>query len=309
MKKTEDIMEEAKMIEEIGRIKKEKDAVIIAHNYMIPQVQDLADFTGDSLELSRKAAAAKEKIIVFCGVLFMAETAKILSPSKKVLIPRKDAGCPLADCINVQQVKEYREKYPDALIIGYVNTNADVKSMLDICVTSANAVDIVKKAPGKKVVFLPDANLGAWVKKHVPEKEIIIHKGGCNVHQRFTKNEILQARAAHPDAKILAHPEASMEVLELADFVASTSAMIKYVRESKDKKFIIGTEEGHIHRLKKERPDAEFFTLGSAKICPNMKKTRVKDVYESLLHEQYEIKLPDDIIKKAIVPIEKMLSM
>jgi quinolinate synthase len=305
----EDMMEEIRMIEEIGKMKKEKDAVIIAHNYMIPQVQDLADFTGDSLELSRKAAAAKEKIILFCGVLFMAETAKILSPTKKVLIPRKDAGCPLADCISVKQVEEYRKKYPDALIIGYVNTNADVKSMLDICVTSANAVDIVKKAPGNRIVFLPDANLGAWVKKHVPEKEIIIHKGGCNVHQRFTKKDVLDARQAHPDAKILAHPEASMEVLELADFVASTSDMIKYVKESRDKKFVIGTEEGHIHRLKKERPDAEFFSLGSAKICPNMKKTRVKDVYEALLHEQYEVKLSDEVMKKALVPIEKMISM
>jgi quinolinate synthase len=302
-------MDEMEMIEEIKRLKKEKDAVIIAHNYMIPQVQDLADFTGDSLELSRKAAAAKEKIIVFCGVLFMAETAKILSPSKKVLIPRKDAGCPLADCINVRQVKEYREKYPDAQIIGYVNTTADVKAMLDICVTSANAVDIVKKAPGKRIVFLPDANLGAWVQKHVPEKEIIIHKGGCNVHRRFTKKEVLDARAAHPDAKILAHPEAAMEVLELADFVASTSAMIKYVRESTAKKFIIGTEEGHMHRLKKERPDAEFYSLGTAKICPNMKKTRVKDVYESLVKEQFEITLPEEIINKAVIPIEKMLSM
>ncbi len=302
-------MDEKQMIEEIARIKKEKDAVIIAHNYMIPQVQDLADFTGDSLELSRKAAATKEKIIVFCGVLFMAETAKILSPGKKVLIPRKDAGCPLADCINVEQVKEYREKYPDAIIIGYVNTNADVKAMLDICVTSANAVDIVKKAPGKRVVFLPDANLGAWVKKHVPEKEIIIHRGGCNVHQRFTKDEVLQARRIHPDAQILAHPEAGMDVLELADYVASTSAMIKYVKESSGKKFIIGTEEGHIHRLKKERPDAEFYTLGTAKICPNMKKTRVRDVYDSLLKEQFEITLPDDIMKRAVAPIEKMLSM
>jgi quinolinate synthase len=302
-------MNEDDMILEIKELKKEKDAVIIAHNYMIPQVQDLADFTGDSLELSRKAAAATEKMIIFCGVLFMAETAKILSPSKKVLIPRKDAGCPLADCISVKEVEEYRAKYPDAAIAGYVNTNADVKAMLDVCVTSANAVDIVKKLEAKRVVFLPDANLGAWVKKHVPEKEIIIHPGGCNVHMRFTREEVMTARRLHPDAKILAHPEADMSVLDLADFVASTAAMIKYVRESKETKFVVGTEEGHIHRLKKERPDAQFFSLGNAKICPNMKKTRIKDVYDSITKEQYEIILPEEIMKKAIKPIEKMLSM
>ncbi len=297
------------MIEEIKKLKVEKDALIIAHNYQIPQVQDLADFTGDSLELSRKAAAAKEKIIIFCGVLFMAETAKILSPGKKVLIPRRDAGCPLADCITMEEALAYREKYPDATIVGYVNTSAEVKSTLDICCTSANAVDMVRKAPTKQVVFLPDSNLGAWVKKHVPEKDIILHEGGCNVHQRFTKEEVIKTRRAHPDAKVMAHPEADMSVLELADFVASTAAMIKYVKESPDKKFIVGTEEGHIHRLKKERPDAEFFSLGNAKICPNMKKTRIQDVYDSITKEQYEIKLSDEIMKKAIKPIEKMLSL
>jgi quinolinate synthase len=302
-------MNETQMIEEIKKLKKEKNAVIIAHNYMIPQVQDLADFTGDSLELSRKAAAATENIIVFCGVLFMAETAKILSPDKKVLIPRKDAGCPLADCISAEEVEEYRKKYPSAAIVGYVNTTAEVKALLDVCVTSANAVDIVKKLDAKQIVFLPDANLGAWVKKHVPEKEIIIHKGGCNVHMRFTKEEVLTARRLHPDALIMAHPEADMAVLELADFVASTAAMIKFVRESKTNKFIVGTEEGHIHRLKKERPDGEFFSLGTAKICPNMKKTRVQDVYDSLTKERYEIKLSEEIMKKAIIPIQKMLSM
>lgn len=302
-------MEQQELVKKIAELKKEKNAVIVAHNYQLPEVQDIADFTGDSLELARKCAAASEQVIVFCGVKFMAETAKVLSPSKTVLMPRADAGCPLADCITYEQMKAYKEKYPDYTMVGYVNTNADVKTLLDYCVTSANAVDIVKKIPNNKIVFLPDKNLGAWVKKHVPEKDIIIHEGGCFVHWKFTAEEVKKAKAAMPDALVLSHPECNQEVLELSDSVASTSGMIKIVKESKAKKFIIGTEEGHIHRLKKERPDAEFYSLGSAKICVNMKKTRLEDVYESLLNNKTEVKLDADTIAKAIIPIKRMVEL
>jgi len=302
-------MEKEEMMSKIKELKVKKEAVIVAHNYQISDVQDIADFTGDSLELSRKCAAAKEKIIVFCGVKFMAETAKILSPQKKVLIPREDAGCQMADCISPQEVDDYRSKYPGAAMVGYVNTTAAVKAKLDYCVTSANAVDIVKKIPNKKIVFVPDRNLGIWVQKNVPDKELVLHNGRCYVHHKFTKEDVLNARKAHPDAKILSHPECLLEVLELSDAVASTAGMIKYVKESPAKKFILGTEEGHIHRLKKERPDAEFYSLGNAQVCFNMKLTRLEHVYKSLLNEVTEIKLSDEIIKKAIVPIERMVSM
>lgn len=302
-------MEKNEMIAKIKELKAKKGALIVAHNYQIPDIQDIADFTGDSLELARKTAAAPEQLIVFCGVKFMAETAKILSPKKKVLIPRMDAGCPLADTITVEEVKEYRRKYPDAALAGYVNTNAEVKVLLDVCVTSANAIDVVKKLPQKQVVFLPDKNLGYWVKKSVPEKELIIHQGGCIVHHQFTKEDVIKSREAHPGVKILVHPECEPEVVDSADVVGSTSGMIKYVRESPDKQFIIGTEEGHIHRLKKERPDAEFFSLGSAKICVNMKKTRLSDLLACLEEEKTEIILDEYTIKNAIRPIEKMVEL
>jgi quinolinate synthase len=301
-------MDKDSMIARIKQLKKEKGAIIVAHNYQIPDIQDLADFSGDSLELARKTAAAKEKLIIFCGVKFMAETAKILSPEKKVVIPRIDAGCPLADTITPEEVKEYRKKYPDAMIAGYVNTNAEVKVLLDVCVTSANAVDIVRKLPSKRVVFLPDKNLGYWVKKNVPEKEIIIHDGGCRVHMMFKKEDIIKSRELHPGVKIIVHPECPPEVVDLADFVASTAGMIKIVKESPDKSFIIGTEEGHIHRLKKERPDAEFFSLGVPRLCVNMKKTRIEDLLKALETEQTEIILDEYTIKNAIKPIEKMVA-
>ncbi len=297
------------IIEKIKELKKEKKALIVAHNYMIPEVQDIADFSGDSLELARKCASAPEPFILFCGVRFMAETAKILSPQKKVVIPRLDAGCPLADSITPEEVIGYRKKYPEAAIAGYVNTNAEVKVHLDVCVTSANAVDIVRKLPQKQVVFVPDKNLGYWVKKNVPEKEIILHDGGCNIHETFSKEDAVLAREKHPDAVLIVHPECRAEVVDMADFVASTSGMIKIVRENRANKFIIGTEEGHIHRLKKERPDAQYYSLGNARICPNMKKTKLENVLESLETEQSEIILDPETIKKALLPIERMVAL
>ncbi len=302
-------MDNKELTAKILDLKKSKNALIVAHNYQRPEIQDLADFNGDSLELSRKSAAAKEGIIVFCGVKFMAETAKVLSPSKKVLIPREDAGCQMADCITVSDVDEYRKKYPKAVFVAYVNTNAEIKAKVDYCVTSANAVDIVKKIDSKQIVFLPDQNLGLWVRKNVPDKEIILHDGRCYVHHKFKKEDVINARAAHPGAEILSHPECLPEVLELSDAVASTSGMLKYVKTSPVKTFIIGTEEGHIHRMKKERPDAEFYSLGNAQICFNMKMIQLQHVYDSLEKEQYEVRLDPDIIAKAKLPIDRMVAL
>lgn len=302
-------MNNSELTNKIKELKIKKNAVIVAHNYQRPEVQDIADFTGDSLELSRKTATAKEEIIVFCGVKFMAETAKVLSPQKKVLLPKIDAGCQLADSISPSEVDEYRKKYPDAVIVGYVNTTAEVKAKLDYCVTSANAVDVVKKINSKKIVFLPDKNLGLWVQKNVTDKEIIIHNGRCYVHHKFLKEDVLNVRKHYPDAIILAHPECSPEVLELSDVVASTSGMIRYVKESNAKKFILGTEEGIIHRLKKEKPNVEFYSLGNAQICFNMKMIKLQDVYDSLEKEIVEIKLSDEIIQKAKLPIDRMVAL
>ncbi len=300
-------VKKGKMIEEIKRLKKEKDAVILAHNYQIPEVQDIADFVGDSLELARISKEVKVSTIVFCGVKFMAETAKILSPEKKVLLPEIDAGCPLADMAKYEDVLNMKEKYPDAWVVSYVNTNADVKAITDVCCTSGNAEKVVRNVPAKKIIFLPDKNLCWYVKKKVPEKEIICWEGYCVVHRKFTVDEVIKAREKYPDAEIIVHPECEPEVQELADGIYSTSGILKRARESEKKKFIIGTEEGLLHRLKKENPDKEFYSLGSPKVCYNMKKTTLKSVRDSLEEGKYEILLPDDIIKKARASLERMI--
>ncbi|MCM8818790.1 MAG: quinolinate synthase NadA [Candidatus Omnitrophica bacterium] len=296
------------MIEEILKLKKEKKVIILAHNYQIPEIQDIADFVGDSLELAKKASEIKDaKIIVFCGVKFMAETAKILSPEKKVLLPDLDAGCPLADMAKYQDVLEMKNKYPDAWIVSYVNTNADVKSITDVCCTSANAEKVVRNVPVKRIIFLPDKNLCWYVKQKVPEKEIICWEGYCFVHRKFNVDELKKAREKYPTAEIIVHPECDPDVQKLADGIYSTSGMIKRAKESNSKIFIIGTEEGLLHRLKKENPDKEFYSLGTGKICPNMKKITIEKLYQSLKEEKYEINLSYDIIEKAKKSLERML--
>ncbi|MCS7180715.1 MAG: quinolinate synthase NadA, partial [bacterium] len=220
------------MIEEILKLKKEKSAIILAHNYQIPEIQDIADFVGDSLELARKASEIKDaKIIVFCGVKFMAETAKILSPEKKVLLPDLDAGCPLADMANYEEVLKIKEKYPDAWVVSYVNTNADVKSITDVCCTSANADKVVKNIPAKKIIFLPDKNLCWYVKQKVPEKDIICWEGYCFVHRLFTIEDVKKVKEIYPDAELIVHPECDPEVQMMADGIYSTSGMLKRVKE------------------------------------------------------------------------------
>jgi quinolinate synthase len=295
------------IVGEILRLKEEKNAVILAHNYQRPEIQDIADFLGDSLELSRKAAAACAPVIVFCGVKFMAETAKILSPDKTVLLPRFDAGCPMASMADAETLRRMKAAHPNAAVVTYVNSTAEVKAESDICVTSANAVGIVQKLDAEEILFLPDRNLAAYVQRFT-DKKIIPWPGFCYVHEQFGKDEFLAARKNHPGAVLLAHPECRPEVIDLADRVLSTSGMLKFVRESQAGAFIIGTEEGILHRMQAENPGKEFFALGSVKTCLNMKKTRLEDVHRSLVEGRHNVTLPADLMDRARVALEKMLS-
>lgn len=299
-------MEQKELIEKINRLKQEKDAVILVHNYQRKEIYEVADLLGDSLDLAKKAANVKAKIIVFCGVDFMAETAKILNPAAKVLLPAKDASCPMANMIKVEKLREMKKMYPDAAVVSYVNTNADVKAESDACCTSMNAVDIVNKLPQKKIIFVPDINLGKWVQAHT-HKEIILCSGFCLVHHKFTAEQIKESKKLHPNAKIIAHPEAPLDVLKLSDYVTGTGGMIKTAKEDSAKEFIIVTEEGMVNRLIKEVPDKKFYAIGS--VCFNMKKTTLEKVYEALEKEQFEIKVPVEIARKAKIALDKMIEL
>ena len=292
--------------EEITRLKEEKNAIILVHNYQRPKVQDVADYLGDSLGLSRKASNTNADMIVFCGVTFMAETAKILSPDKTVLLPRKEAGCPMADMVSSEEVIALREKYPNAKVVSYVNTNADVKAVTDVCCTSSNAVEVVRNIEADRVIFIPDRNLASYVGRFV-DKEIIPWDGYCYVHERITKDEVLKAKEKYPDAIVLVHPECNPPVIDIADEVLSTQGMVDFVGESDNKRFLIGTEEGILYRLKKENPDKEFYPAGTPKICQDMKRTTLDDVYLALKDEQYPIEIPNEIISSAKRALEAML--
>jgi len=273
----------------------------------MPQIQEIADFLGDSLELSKISKAADCEMIVFCGVQFMAETAKILSPHKKVIMPVIDAGCPLADMITPDQLRELKAKHPEAWVVSYVNSSAEIKALSDVCCTSANAITVVKNVPVKKIIFVPDKNLGWWVAKHNPDKEIILWDGYCIVHEHFTLDELHHCRKVQPDAVIMVHPECRREILKESDFVLSTAGMMREVKSSSHKKFIIGTEEGLIYRLSRENPDKEFFSLGSPKTCVNMKRTSIEDLVLALEEEKYLIELDSEIIGKAQVALMRMV--
>ncbi|MGB9641749.1 MAG: quinolinate synthase NadA [Candidatus Ratteibacteria bacterium] len=295
------------LIDKIKHLQKNKNAVILAHNYQIPEIQDIADFVGDSLELARKARETMANIIVLCGVRFMAETAKILNPGKKVLLPASDAGCPLADMAKVEDVVEIKRKYPGAFVVSYVNTSAEVKAVSDVCCTSSNAASVVKNVPSDTVIFLPDKNLGYFVQKQVPEKKLILWDGYCFVHRQFTLSDLKKARQQYPDAEIIVHPECNPEIQENADFVLSTSGMLKRVSVSSAKTFIIGTEQGILHRMKKQNPEKEFFSLGSGRMCFNMKKTTLEKLKNCLENEDSEIILEDEIMEKARNSLERMI--
>ncbi|KUG23495.1 quinolinate synthetase [hydrocarbon metagenome] len=300
------------IIDKIKILKKEKNAVILAHNYQLPEVQDIADFIGDSLGLSIEAARTDAATIIFCGVHFMAETAKILSPQKIVLLPDKDAGCPMADMIDAESLKALQAKHPDAITVCYVNTTAEVKAFCDYCCTSANAVkiaqNILSNHKNKEIIFIPDKYLAQYVSAQV-KHDFIIWEGYCPTHAKILPDNILQAKKLHPKAKVIVHPECRPTVTSLADVVASTEGMSKYIKKSPEKEFIIGTEIGIIHRIKKENPDKYFYPVAETAICPNMKRITLEKVLWSLEDLSYEITVPPDIIEKARLSIERMLKI
>jgi len=296
------------MIDEILALKKERQAVILAHNYQIPEVQDIADLVGDSLELSRAAAHLDAKVIVFCGVDFMAETAAILSPQKKVVLPEKDASCPMAHMIHPEQLLEMRVRYPEAAVVCYVNSTAEVKAESDVCCTSANGVSVVGSLPQRQVIFVPDRNLAAYVARHT-EKQIIPWNGYCYVHEQFTPQEVRASRALYPQAEVLVHPECRPEVIDLADYVYSTAGMSRYARASKAREFIIGTEVGMLYRLKKDNPKKEFYPLSEKAVCQNMKKINLEKVLRALQTLEPSVVVPEEIASKARRSIERMLAV
>ncbi len=305
---------DAQLKKEIEKLKNEKDAIILAHYYVEGEIQDIADFVGDSLELSRKASQVSAKIIVFAGVHFMAETAKILSPKKKILLPDISSGCPLADSMPVEEFKKLRQKYPDYFAINYVNSTAEIKAMSDLICTSSNAVELVKSLPSDtKILFGPDKNLGRFVQSFV-ENEMIIWDGFCPVHEYFSVEKLLKLKEQYPKAVVLAHPEANRQILLNADFIGSTSKILKIGTENSAKQFIIATEPGIIHKLKKMAPDKEFIPLPpiadrDMSICYNMKKHTLEKVRDALKYEQFEIEMTDELIKNAGKPIERMMDI
>ena len=293
----------------IIKLKNKKDALILAHNYQIGEVQDIADFVGDSLQLSIAASKTKNKIIVFCGVSFMAETAKILSPEKKVLLPDPDSGCPMADMITASQLGELKNKYPGAVVVCYVNSSAEVKALSDICCTSSNAVAVVKSIPeNKRIIFIPDKYLGSYVQSKT-KREMILWDGYCPVHVLINVKSIIQFKKEHLDAPLIAHPECTPDVLNMADKVTSTGGMVNYIKKSSKKEFVIGTEIGIIHRLQKENPNKIFYPASKQAICPNMKLINLEKLFWALEEEKYEVKLPEKILTGARSSIDKMISL
>ena len=283
--------------------------MILAHNYQVGEVQDIADFVGDSLELSRQAAAVTDaEVIVFCGVRFMAETAKILSPQKTVLLPDPNAGCPLCDFADAEAVRRRKAELPGVPVVSYVNTTAEVKAESDICCTSANSVKVVNSLPQEEILFLPDRNLGSWTAEQT-QKKLILWDGYCITHQRILPEHILRLKAQQPEAEVVVHPECSPEVRKLADAIRSTSGILRYARESPARSFIIGTEIGILHRLRKENPEKEFFAPSKVAVCPNMKKITLEKVLWSLEEMVHPVEVPEEIRLKAKRAIDRMLAL
>lgn len=294
---------------EIRELKKKRGAVILAHNYQLPEVQEVADYTGDSLELSRIASKTDARVIVFCGVHFMAETAAILSPDKLVIVPDIQAGCPMANMITAAQVRELKENHPGAVAVGYVNTSAEVKAQLDYCCTSTNAVAVINALHDyKEIIFVPDKYLADYASRQTGRK-LIAWKGFCPTHIKILPEDIAREKKFHPRAKVMVHPECLPEVVDMADAVLSTSKMAQYARESPSKEFIVGTEVGLIYRLKKDNPGKEFYPASERAVCPNMKRTTQDKVLAALRDMRYEVRVSDTIRRKALGAINRMLEI
>ncbi len=296
--------------DEILRLKKEKDVCILAHSYQSKSITEIADFTGDSYQLSVMASKTKAKTVIMCGVRFMAETVKILSPEKTVILSSPIAGCPMAEQMSKEYIENIKKSYPDYAVVAYINTTAELKTICDVCVTSASAVKIVKNIPNDKILFIPDCNLGSFVAKNVPEKTFKLLHGGCPVHGKITGEEARSAKKLHPNAEFLVHPECVPQVVAQSDFVGSTTAIINYAKESRAKEFIIGTEIAIAEYLQFECPDKKFYPLSSKLICPDMKTTTLVDVYNILKGDGgEEIVLDDETISKARACIDKMIAL
>ncbi len=293
----------------IERLKKKHNAVIIVHNYERDEIQEIADICGDSLALSQAAVRTDAEVIVFCGVLFMAESASILNPTKKVLLPVQEAGCPLADMITVEKLNAKRKEYPDAAVVCYVNSSAEMKAASDISCTSSNAIEVVRSLKEKRVIFVPDKNLGRYVQSQVPEKEILLWEGFCPTHIRVQEEDVIRAKEAHPEAEVIAHPECSPGVLALSDHVCSTGGMFVYVARSSSREFIIGTESGMLYRLQKDNPGKKFYLPTTHLVCPSMKLTTLGWVAHSLENMVYEVKVSVEVAEKARRTLERMLQV
>jgi quinolinate synthase len=299
---------------EIRDLARRKNAVILAHNYQVPEVQGVADFVGDSLQLSIEAQKVPQSTIVFCGVHFMAESAKVLNPTKRVLLPNLSAGCSLSDSITAESLEDWKERYPDHAVVTYVNSSAEVKALSDICCTSANAASVVRSLPQMKILFTPDRNLGAWVAKKVPEKEVVVYDGCCPVHDVLRAASVTRVKERRPEAVIIAHPECRADVVEIADVVCSTTAMIGAVARYPDTKtFIVATEHGIVHQLKLRYPDKEFVIadgcIGCRMHCPYMKMIDLVMVREALVREKHEVDVPPDVAAGARRALERMIAV
>ena len=296
--------------EEILKLKKEKNICILAHSYQSRPIVEVADYVGDSFQLSQMATKVDAKTVIMCGVRFMAETVKILSPEKTVLMPNKTAGCPMAEQMSPEYIESVKQEHPGAKVVAYINTTAALKTICDVCVTSASAVKIVSELPDKDILFIPDINLGSYVARMVPEKNIILLNGGCPVHAAMTAQDVKEAKKLHPDALFLVHPECKPEVVEQADFVGSTTAIMKFAQESDAKEFIIGTEISIAEHLACECPDKKFYQLSSRLLCNAMKATTLVDLYNTLVDGTgKEITLDSETTAKARVCIDKMLEL
>jgi quinolinate synthase len=296
------------LIQEIKYLAAKKNAVLLAHNYQPDEIQDIADYTGDSLELARIAAGTNAEIIVFCGVHFMAESAVLLSPDKKVLLPDKTAGCPMADMATEEDVAAMRNQYPGAAVVTYINSSAAVKALSDVCCTSANAVKIVQRIEADTILFFPDRNLGSYVQRFT-EKKVIPWKGYCPTHERFTAEEFNSVKSEHPDAVTIVHPECRPEIIDCADEVLSTGGMVNFVKTSRHKKIIVGTEMGMLHRLKVEAPDKEFILASPGFICGDMKKITLEKIRDSLAEEKPIITVDTFVADRAKGCLQKMLEL
>lgn len=296
------------VVQRIQELKKERNAVILAHNYQNPEIQDVADFCGDSLGLSRQAAETDADVIIFCGVSFMAETAKILSPQKTVVLPEKMAGCPMADMIDANQLRQLKAQHPGAKVVCYVNSTAEVKAESDYCCTSANAAAVVEAMGPGEIIFVPDRNLGSWVAKELG-RELILWDGYCLTHHRLGPENIEAARSAHPGAPVMVHPECRPEVVEVADAVLSTEGMVRFAQQTSAKEILVGTEMGMIHRLEREVPDKKFFLIHPGLICPNMKMTTLDKLLSALETLTPQIEVPEEVRIRAKQALDRMLAI